>query len=114
MINTADITPDYDFYADIYHGKVSESDFDAALCDAVAEVEFRLWPNADLSEHIQACKMAVCAIVEIVANPDKRIISYSAGKTSETFNQKAFSLTSEAQVLRYLGNRHILKRGQWL
>jgi hypothetical protein len=114
MIGSFDIKPDFEFYTTVYHGHASEDDFDAALNDALADVEYRIWPKADLTEHITACKMAVCAVAELIANPDKRITHYSAGKTSETYDRQSFSLTSGAQVLRYLGNLRILKGGRWL
>jgi hypothetical protein len=112
-INT-DITPDYAFYRDEYHGRMPALDFEAALADSVAEVASRIWRRADLAPHLDSCKMAVCAVAEAVGNPERRVRSYTAGKVSETFSAAPFSLKAEAAVKRYLSGKGVLKGGQWL
>jgi len=116
-VNGTDIAPSYAFYTDEYHGHMSEEDFESALPDALADVEWRIWPGADVSgaSLLAKCRMAVCAVVELVGNPDRTRTSYHAGDVSETFGAAApFSLRSEAVVRRYLGNAGILKEGRWL
>lgn len=115
MIRNVDIEPDYAFYTDTYHGRMAEADFESALPDALAEVERRVYEPraATLAEHVDAAKMAVCAVAELIGDPSRRRKSYSAGKVSETF-EAPFSMTAEAAVARYLGRYDVLKHGRWL
>lgn len=115
MVAGTDIKPDYEFYTGTYHGQMAEADFTSVLPDALAEVEDRLWPPAvnSIAAHVADCKMAVCAVAELIGNPAKRRTSYSAGKVSESF-EMPFSLTAEAAIVRYLGRFHVLARGAWL
>jgi ribosomal protein S12 methylthiotransferase accessory factor YcaO len=108
-----DITPDYVFYAEKYHGRAAEEDFTAALTDAVYEVSARLRDDVVLDEDTsERAKFAVCAIVDALARPART--AYTAGKTSETFTAPPFSLSAEAAVKRYLGGLRVLKGGRWL
>jgi hypothetical protein len=111
-----DITPDFTFYEDVYHGRGLDAEtFASVLMDSVAEVESRLMYGAVLDEDIaKRCKMAVCAIAEAAGNPDSRLRSYTAGKTSQTFSAPPFSMRAEAAVRRYLSNTGVLKGGRWL
>lgn len=116
-VNGTDITPDYGFYTDEYHGHMAEEEFESSLPDALEDVEWRIWPGADVSGEslLRKCRMAVCAVCELVGNPERSRTSYHAGDVSETFGEAApFSLRSEAVVNRYLGNSGVLKRGRWL
>ncbi len=111
---TADITPDYAYYTDEYHGTMDEVSFMGALSDAVAEVGYALWPQADLTTHGDKVKHAICGVADAIANPEKRRRSYSAGKVREEYSDAGFSLTAEAAIRRYLAGTGVLKYGQWL
>ena len=113
MIGTIDISPSYEFYATEYHGHMDIDTFEEALPDALVEVEGRIWPKADIESSLISCKMAVCAVAELLGDPNKRVTSYTVGRVSET-RTLPFSMTSEAAIKRYLGHTHILRGGQWL
>lgn len=115
MVNLTDIAPDHEFYSTTYHGRMKSKVFDASLSDAVAEVEYYIWPHADIEPHTDRIKMAICAVAEIIGNPSKTRTSYTAGEVREEFaNGAGYSLTAEAAVRRYLAGTGILKRGRWL
>lgn len=115
MVDLTDIAPDYEFYSDTYHGKMKRAAFEAALSDALAEVEYYIWPLADIEPHESRIKKAVCAVAEIIGNPAKTRQSYTAGEVREEFAVGAgYSITAEAAVRRYLAGTGILKRGRWL
>ncbi|MCL2504419.1 MAG: hypothetical protein FWE94_07510 [Coriobacteriia bacterium] len=115
MFSAEDITPDYEFYIDGYHGRMDEPTFEQSVVDATYEVESRLWLGATLTDsQAQRCKLAVCAIADAVGNAAARLRSYTAGKVSETFEAPPFSLSAEAACKRYLANTGLLKKGRWL
>lgn len=114
MIDLVDIAPDFEFYSSEYHGKMEQDTFDGVLSDAVAEVEYYIWPKADVEAHEKRIKMAICAVADVIGCPEKRRTSYTAGEVREEFSGAGYSLSAEAAVRRYLANTGILKKGQWL
>lgn len=114
IINLDDIAPDYEFYSNQYHGHMDRDDFEASLSDATAEVEYYIWPYADIEGCTKRIQMAICAVTDVIGNPDKRTVSYTAGEVREEFGGAGYSLTAEAAVRRYLANTGVLKRGRWL
>lgn len=108
------IEPDYQFYTDKYHGTMDEVTFMAALSDALAEVSYAVWPEADLGPYEQRVKMAVCAVADAIGNLEKRRTSYTASKVSESYGDAGFSLTAEAGIRRWLAGTGILKWGRWI
>lgn len=119
MIGNVDITPSWEFYVTEFHGRtLDEESFESALVDAVTEVEDAIWPRAKAEDHLIACRMCVCAMAETVHRAlEDNVTSYSRGRVSETRatpNAMGFSISAAAVCGRYLGNRGILKRGQWL
>ena len=111
-----DIAPDFAFYQKVYRGKkLDTAGFEASLTDSIAEVEFRLRPGITLADDvIVRAKMAVCSICEAISDTQSRLRSYTAGKTSETFDAPPYSLTAEAAVKRYLSGCNVLKGGSWV
>lgn len=115
MLKLFDIEVDYEKdYVKDYHGTMSEATFESSLLDAQAEVDYAIWPGADLTEHECNVKMAICAVADIIGNPKIRRKSYTAGKVSESFSTAGFALTSSAAIKRWLGNTNVLKHGRWL
>lgn len=114
IIDLDDIAPDYEFYSDTYHGHMDKEDFESSLSDACAEVEYYIWPYADIEACEKRVKMAICAVADVIGNPEMRTRSYKAGEVSEEYGSAGYSLTAEAAVRRYLANTGILKRGHWL
>lgn len=115
VFDLEDIAPTYEFYTDTYHGHMNKETFVSSLSDALAEVEYYIWPLADIEPHVSRIQKAVCAVAEIIGNPEKLLTSYTAGEVREEFDKGAgYSLSAEAAVRRYLANTGILKRGRWL
>lgn len=117
MIDLAPIAPDYEYYTDIYHGKMKQDAFGSSLVDAVAEVECYVRSNATDAE-LEACalriKNAICAVCDVMGNSDLRVTEYTAGEVRESYGSAGYSLTAEAAVRRYLAGTGLLKRGTWL
>ncbi len=113
IIDLDDIAPDYEFYSDTYHGHMDKEGFESSLSDACAEVEYYIWPYADIEACEKRVKMAICAVADIIGNPKKTRTSYTAGEVREEFSA-GYSITAEAAVRRYLANTGVLKRGRWL
>ena len=102
IIDLDDIAPDYEFYSNTYHGHMGKEDFESSLPDACAEVEYYIWPYADIESCETRVKMAICAVADV-----------TAGEVREEFSA-GYSITAEAAVRRYLANTGVLKRGRWL
>lgn len=103
-----------DDYSKAYHGQMGKEDFESALPDAQAEVNDAVWSGANLSTCEKQIKMALCAVADIIGNPDKRLKSYSAGKVREEYGSAGYSLTTAAAIRRWLSGTGVLKRGKWL
>ncbi len=117
MIDLAPIAPDYEYYANAYHGKMKQDAFESCFLDAVAEVECYIRSNATDVE-LEACaprvKNAICAVCDVMGNAELRVTEYTAGEVRESYGTAGYSLTAEAAVRRYLASTGLLKRGTWL
>lgn len=113
IVDLDDIAPDYEFYSNTYHGHMGEEDFESSLPDACAEVEYYIWPYADIEACEKRVKMAICAVADVIGDPKKTRTAYTAGEVREEFSA-GYSITAEAAVRRYLANTGVLKRGRWL
>ena len=111
------IEPDFEFYSKSYRGRMGQAEFEAALPDALAEVDWAVWPGADLSPFEDRVKMAVCSVADAAASAlggSGPRTSYTADDVSESFGDPGFALTAEAGIRRWLAHAGVLKRGRWV
>lgn len=94
-------TPTYKFYTDEFGGELTGEQFEAALPEAVASVNYEIFPRAPKSDKEKTAYMnAVCAAVDYVDDPP--VGSWRVGSTSETL------LDSKRNTLRSTIKRQLI------
>jgi len=102
------LEPTYGFYQEHFK-TLTETQFDALLTDAIASVNYEIFPRIPTTDdEIKAYRMAVCAVAERLDEPASS--SWRVGGTSETALETRRN-TVRGTIKRYLIGTNLLYKG---
>jgi histone H3/H4 len=98
--------PTFVYYQDTWGGKLSEAVFADLKKKAAAKVDRAIWPNQVSDATMDAYRRAVCAVVDLLHDPE--VVRESAGKTTVEY---ADVQTVDKTIREYLTGTGLLYAG---